>query len=108
MSIVGDVGPAEAERLILAYSERYMQVVALEILRMTEVGRVYSLSTIRDSLTRPSGQWLCSLMSLSPAFEKDGRNSYRRLDLATINVKDQKRKEGRAAARACQEFLRRV
>jgi len=86
MSIVGDVGPAEAERLILAYSERYM----------------------RDSLTRPSGQWLCSLMSLSPAFEKDGRNSYRRLDLATINVKDQKRKEGRAAARACQEFLRRV
>jgi len=108
MSLVGDVGPAEAERLILAYSERYMQVVALEILRMTEVGRVYSLSTVRDSLTRPSGQWLCLLMSMSPAFERVGRNSYRRLDLAGINITVQKRKEGRAAAKACLEFLGRL
>jgi len=106
-SIVGDVGPAEAERLIIAYSERYMQVVALEVLRNTVEGETYDLPSIRDALSRPSGQWLCSLIALNPAFHRVGRNRYMRLSLADkkVEVKKNARKEERAACRACLEFL---
>lgn len=106
-TIVGDVGLAEVERLILSHSEVYMKIVALEILQVTEVGREYTLSTIRDLLSRPSGQWLSLLMTLNPAFSRTNRNTYVRLDLAgtSVNVDKKKRKEERAACRACLEFL---
>lgn len=109
-TIVGDVGLAEVERLVVSYSERYMEIVALEILQVTEVGREYTLSTIRNLLSRPSGQWLCLLMALSPAFKRKERNVYVRLDLAgtSVNVNKNARKEERAACRACLEFLGQV
>ncbi len=110
MSLIGDVGYIEAERLILSHSEKYMTVISDEVLRATEVGEVYSLSTLRDRLTRPVGQWFCTLVSGSPAFQKTGRDQYRRIDLAGVSVEIQKtdRKEIRAKKRACLELQKQI
>lgn len=81
--IIELVGNEEAERCVLHYSHIYQELVAAEILRTTEPGRVYRLRDIVQEINPlPPGPWFPKLLRCR-AFRKIGKDKYLRVDLRT-------------------------